>query len=67
MCVFCATIPAVMALGVSARSRQNQKMREAEIREAPSYKPVIPAAPVTAAAVVVLVIGSAIVHTRYFG
>jgi hypothetical protein len=56
-----------MALGVSAKSRQNQKAREAEIREDNPYKPIIPAAPVTAAAIVILVIGSAIVHTRYSG
>jgi hypothetical protein len=55
MCMICSTIPAAMALGVSAQAKQNHRKREAETRGETSPKPFIPAGPATAAVVVVLI------------
>lgn len=67
MCVFCAAIPTAMALGVSAKSRQNQARIEAEAQGKPLPKTIIPAGPATAIAVVTLTTASVLVHTKFSG
>ena len=64
MCIFCAAIPASMALGASAQARQNHARKEAEVLGKPAPKPVVPAGPATGCVVVLLVVGSVVVHTR---
>ncbi len=67
MCVFCAAIPATMALGASAQARQKQKRREAEANGKGAPKAILPAGPATALAVAALVTASVVVHTRLAG
>jgi hypothetical protein len=67
MCVACATIPVVMALGASANARQSRTRLEAAERGEAYPKPVIPAIPATTSAVVVLMVLSAVIHSRYYG
>ncbi len=67
MCVFCASIPAVMALGVSAKTKQNQAQKKAEAVGEPRPRPVLPAGPTTALAVAALVTASVVVHTHLAG
>jgi hypothetical protein len=64
MCIFCAAIPASMALGASAQARQNRAKKEAEELGKAAPKPVVPAGPATAGVVALLAVGSAVVHTR---
>lgn len=63
MCVFCAAIPSVAALGTAAHGKQRQaeKQAEAENKPAPKRKPIAKSA---AALVVVLVVASALYHTQ---
>jgi hypothetical protein len=65
MCMFCASIPAVAAVGASVHTKQKQQKQEAEARGETLKKPVIPAGPATAAAVALLAVGSLVVHTRF--
>ncbi len=72
MCVFCASIPVAVALGASAKNRQNQQKKAAAADEtagADGEKPArleIPAGPATALVVAALVTGSVIVHTQLY-
>ncbi len=67
MCVFCATIPAAMAFGVSAKAKQNQAQRMAEAQGQPRPRPIVPAGPVTVLAVAALITASVVVHSRFPG
>jgi hypothetical protein len=64
MCIFCAAIPASMAVGASVNARQKREKKEAEEMGKPAPKPVIPAGPATAVVVGLLVVGSVTIHTR---
>jgi hypothetical protein len=64
MCVFCAAVPTVAALGLAARGEQKQKIQEALARGEPPPRPLVPAGKVTAAALVVIVAVAAIYHTQ---
>lgn len=64
MCMFCAAIPAALAVGANAQARQNRAEREARAR---GEKPVRPKmAPKTATALVVagLAVASIVYHTQ---
>jgi hypothetical protein len=65
MCVFCASIPVVMALGAEAKAKQNQDHSKAEVRGKPNQCLVIPAEKATIIAVTGLVISSVIYHTHF--
>ncbi len=67
MCVFCAAIPATMALGVSAGARQNLERKKAEAQGEQAPKPTVPAGPVTLAILVALIAGSVFIHTQFTG
>ncbi len=64
MCVFCAAVPAALALGASARAKQKQAQGTAETQGESRPKAVIPAGPATAIVVTGLVISSIIYHTH---
>ncbi len=66
MCMFCAAIPAVTAMGVAAHGQQREAARQAESEGRPVPKPKVPAAKITTALVVVLAVASIIYHTRQF-
>ena len=67
MCVFCAAIPTAMALGVTAKNRQNQERKKAEAQGKPFTKRSVPAGKGTTAVVVILITGSVLVHTKFPG
>lgn len=64
MCIVCSTIPAVMALGVSAQAKQNQAKKEAAVRGEVAKKPAIPAGPTTTVVLALLLIAAALVHSK---
>jgi hypothetical protein len=65
MCMFCAAIPAAVAVGAAANVRQNNEKQQAEISGLPAEKPKIPAGPATALVVAGLVVGSVIYHSKF--
>jgi hypothetical protein len=65
--MFCAAIPATMALGVYAQTNQNQKRKVAKTQGKPEPKPIVPSGPATVAVVLLLLTGSVIVHTHNLG
>jgi hypothetical protein len=64
MCVICSTIPAVMAVGVSAQAKQNRKKKDAALRGEFSSTPAVPAGKATVAVLVFLVLASATIHSQ---
>ena len=67
MCVVCTTIPAVLALGVSAQARQNQRKNAVAASGEVPQKPKISAKPATASAIVFLMLASAWIHSQSYG
>jgi hypothetical protein len=63
MCVFCAAIPSVAALGTAAHGKQRQTEKQAEVenKPVPKRKPIAKSA---AALMVMLVVASALYHTQ---
>jgi hypothetical protein len=64
MCVFCSAIPAAMTLGISAKAKQNQKIKLAEMRGEPRPRTVVPTGKITTLVVSGLVVCSVIYHTH---
>jgi len=64
MCMFCAAIPAALALGVNAQARQRQQKSQAEEKGEQPPRPGLPAGPATAVVVAGLVISSIIYHSQ---
>jgi hypothetical protein len=62
--MFCAAIPATLAVGAHAKARQRQRFQQAEAPGEERRRPAVPAGPVTAAAVAGLVLASVIYHTQ---
>jgi hypothetical protein len=67
MCVFCAAIPATLALGARAHTRQKEEARRVDALGEGAEQPKIPAGPFTALVVTGLVITSVIYHSQYGG
>ena len=64
MCIFCSAVPAAMALGVSAKAKQNQDIKQAELEGKPRPSKVIPAGRITTLVVSGLVVCSIFYHTH---
>ncbi|MFZ4813508.1 MAG: hypothetical protein ACOYL5_03150 [Phototrophicaceae bacterium] len=68
MCLFCAAVPATIALGAAAAANQRQIKRALHagqaIKPIPAWMLALPAEKFTAAIVVGLVVGSAVYHTQ---
>jgi len=64
MCMFCSTIPAVLALGVSGKVHQDRKRKEQIEKGLPIKKATIPAGAATGIAIAGLVAAAVIVHTQ---
>ena len=68
MCMFCAAIPATVALGAAAQAKQSAAQRAAESADSDGVTPEAPAKPnrpvvlLTAGAVGLLAVGSAVYH-----
>lgn len=65
MCMFCAAIPAVLAVGVNAQARQNRSEKEAEVRGEEPSSPKVPPKAATAVVVAGLAVASIIYHTQF--
>jgi hypothetical protein len=61
MCMFCAAVPVVAATGTSLNNKQHKKIQT----QASTPKLMRPYALLTMIMILLLVIGSVIVHTRY--
>jgi hypothetical protein len=64
MCMFCAAIPAALAVGVNAQTRQNRSEKEAEIRGDEPVRPKLPPKAITAVVVAGLAVASIVYHTQ---
>jgi hypothetical protein len=68
MCVFCAAVPATLAVGASLSAKQLNEKRNAEERgESPQEKRKIHAGKVTVIAAGTLVVASAVYHSQFSG
>jgi hypothetical protein len=67
MCMFCAAIPATLAVGAAARQKQHLAQQRSEDGGKTPSKPVLPAGPVTAVIVTGLAIASVVYHTQLGG
>lgn len=67
MCMFCAAIPATLAVGAAARQKQRQAQQKSAQSGEPPARPALPAGPVTAAVVTGLAIASVVCHTHLGG
>jgi hypothetical protein len=68
MCVFCAAIPATLAVGANLNAKQLREQREAKERgETLLEKKQIPVGKVTIIAVATLVAASVVVHSQFNG
>ena len=64
MCVFCAAVPTVAALGLAARGEQKQKIQEALTHGEPPPRPLVPVGKATAAALAAIVAVAIVYHTQ---
>jgi hypothetical protein len=64
MCVFCAAIPAVAAMGTAAHGQQRQAARKAELEGQPIPKPKVPPAKLATVGVALLIVASVVYHTQ---
>jgi hypothetical protein len=65
MCMFCAAIPATLALGAHANSRKRQEDQQAQAGDQPSAAPKVEPKAVTAIVVAGLVVASVVYHTQF--
>ena len=64
MCMFCAAIPAALAVGVNAQARQNRLEKDAETRGEDPDRPKVPPKTVTVLVVAGLAVASIVYHTQ---
>jgi hypothetical protein len=68
MCVFCAAVPATLAVGVNLNARQIRERREAEERGEPSLeKKSVPVGKISLIAAGALVAASVVYHSQFNG
>jgi hypothetical protein len=65
--MFCASIPATLALGAAAHQKQHLSQQRSEDEGKTPSKPVLPAGPATAVIVAGLAIASVVYHTQLGG
>jgi uncharacterized iron-regulated membrane protein len=66
MCMFCATAPAVAAMGVGMQAKQRRERKAAEARGEAPQKSKVPAGPATIVIVLGLLVISAIIHSNNY-
>jgi hypothetical protein len=64
MCMFCAAVPTVAALGLAVRGEQKEKIQEAQARGEPPPRSLVPAGKATAAALAVVVLAAVLYHVQ---
>ena len=62
--MFCAAIPAALAVGVNAQTRQHRSEKEAEARGEDPSRPKVPPKAATAVVVAGLAVASIVYHTQ---
>ena len=68
MCVFCAAVPATLAVGAKLQADQMRERREAEERgESPTEQRPVPVGKIALVAAGALVVASVIVHSQNSG
>lgn len=67
MCVFCAAIPAALAVGVKAHSQQREQLNTAVAKGLEPVRPKITAKTATGIVVAGLAVGSIVYHTSLGG
>lgn len=65
MCMFCAAIPATLAVGVNANARSRRQANQVEMRGEEPAQPKIPPKAATTVVVAGLVIASVIYHSQF--
>ena len=65
MCMFCAAIPATLAVGSAVQSKQREAQRAAQARGEPLPRPRLPMGKLTAGVFVALVAASVTYHTHF--
>jgi len=65
--MFCAAIPATLAVGAAVRQKQHQAQQKNEEEGKTPAKPALPAGPATAVIVTGLAIASVVYHTQLGG
>jgi hypothetical protein len=66
MCVFCASAPAVMAVGVGMQAKQRKECKAAEARGEKLPKPKVAAGPATVLVLIAVFAASAIFHSNNY-
>ena len=66
MCMFCATAPAVAAMGVGMQAKQRKERKVAEARGEVPQKSKVPAGPATIVILLGLLVISAIIHSNNY-
>jgi hypothetical protein len=64
MCMFCAAIPATLAVGAAVRQKQHLAQQQSAALGKETSKPALPAGKVTAVIVTGLVVASVVYHTQ---
>jgi hypothetical protein len=64
MCMFCAAVPAALAVGTAAKGQQTEERKAAEARGEEWRPPRLPAGKVTGLLVTALVIAAVFNHTH---
>ncbi len=64
MCMFCAAVPAALAVGTAVKGQQTEERKAAEVRGETWQAPRLPAEKLTGAAVAALVVAAVFYHTH---
>jgi hypothetical protein len=65
MCIFCAAIPATLAMGARLNAKQNDSQKITESQDQPPRRKKLPVGPLTIVAVSGLTVSSVIYHSHF--
>ena len=65
MCIFCAAIPATLAMGARMNAKQNDRQKIAKSKGQTVRRKELPVGPLTIVAVTGLAVSSVIYHTHF--
>lgn len=65
MCIFCAAIPATLAVGARMNAKQNGDQKITESQNQPTRRKKLPVGPLTIVAVSGLAVSSVIYHSHF--
>jgi hypothetical protein len=64
MCIFCASVPTVLSVGLIARHQQRERQEQAASSGLTPATPSLPIGKLTAAAMALVVVAAAVYHTQ---